>query len=144
MARPDTSEIQKAVYDRLNDNIALLQAEVRNGNTLEVFDDVNPNPEQNQIFPYVTVSDDSHNDWDDKTSDGWDSTIVTVTYSRYQGKLEAKKIDAAISTLLHHTTALTIAGANSYDIYHESSVSGRDPDGKTVQTISRYRLRSYT
>jgi len=123
-------EIQTAVYQRL---LALdpLQALVG----ARVYDNV----PQNTEFPYVVIGDDTQVPWDDDVKLGAESTLTIHAWSRYAGRLEAKRILQAIYDGLHNYR-LTVTGAHTVLCQAEYQETFLDPDGMTRHGVIRFRL----
>ena len=90
-------------------------------------------------FPYVTIGEDTANDWSTDTASGADATITVHTWSRYRGRKEVKEIQAEIYAALHRQ-ALTVAGYAFVSCDWISSDSLIDADGETRHGVQTFRL----
>ena len=90
-------------------------------------------------FPYVTIGEDTHNDWSTDTESGDDATITVHTWSRYNGRKEEKAIQAEIYAALHRAT-LTVTGYALVSCDWISSDSLIDADGETRHGVQTFRL----
>lgn len=125
-----SAEIQTAVYQRLA-SLAPLQAIVG----ARVYDDV-LQPTQ---FPYVVIGDDTSISWDDDVNNGAESTLTIHAWSRYCGRIEAKRILQAIYDGMHNYR-LPITGAYTVLCQAEYQETFLDPDGITRHGVIRFRL----
>ena len=140
--------IQTALYDRLTDYEPLteLLASARDlaGDPLvspAVYDHV-PQPQSGRgdaWFPYVVIGEDTHNEWDTDTSEGFDTELEIHAWSRQRGRTELKEIQQAIYAALH-TFPIEIEGVDTVLCHHEFAQAVLDPDGKTRHGIQRFRL----
>lgn len=90
-------------------------------------------------FPYVTIGEDTNNDWSTDTESGDDATITVHTWSRYNGRKEEKAIQAEIYAALHRAT-LTVTGYALVSCDWISSDSLIDADGETRHGVQTFRL----
>lgn len=121
--------VQTAIFQKLSGDAPL--ALLVEG----VFDDV----DQDQAFPYVTIGEDNHSEWDTNTSTGSDCSITIHAWSREPGRKETKQIQAAIYNALHRA-ALTYTGYRFISIDWENSQSFMDADGLTRHGVSTFRV----
>lgn len=121
--------VQKVVFDALT-NYAALSALVTG---------VHDSVPQNTAYPYVTVGEDVHNEWDTGTTIGSNASISIHSWSRARGRKETKQIQAAIYDVLHRSD-LTIAGFKIDTIEWESSQSFVDADGLTRHGVQIFRI----
>lgn len=124
------AEIQTAIYQRLT-NFAPLQALVGQ----RIYDDV-PQPTQ---FPYVVIGEDTSIDWSQDCTLGTESTITIHAWSRYYGRIEAKRILQAVYDGLNRYN-LPITGADCVNLISEYQETFLDPDGITRHGVIRFRL----
>lgn len=119
-------KLQQAIYEQLTVSI---------GGTYPVFDDV----PQDQPAPYITIGDDSVDEFDTDTTRGFDAEIVIHCWSEYQGRQEVKQMQTAVYRALHRQTlasgALEFAG-----VTQEFSETLLDPDGVTRHGVQRFRI----
>jgi len=116
--------VQTVIYTALSGNV-----------TAPVFDAV---PQQ-QAYPYVTIGDDNHVEWDTDTDSGATVSVTIHVWSQGRGRAETKRIQGLIYDILHDA-ALTIAGFVIVSSYFESSVSFMDSDGKTRHGVQTFRI----
>lgn len=86
--------LQSAIYSALNGDVVL------SGLVVGVYDDV-PQPAdagESSQFPYVSIGEAVHTEWDTDTSLGDDITITIHTWSRYAGRKEVKEIQGRSMT----------------------------------------------
>lgn len=121
--------VQTAVYDALTGDAAL--AALVEG----VFDAV----PQDQSFPFVTIGEDIHNEWDTNTTLGSDCSITVHTWSRGRGRKETKEIQGAVYDALHRAS-LTYAGYRFVSVEFAGSQSFMDADGLTRHGIQTFRV----
>jgi hypothetical protein len=129
------SAIQTAIYERLS-AYAPLTAVITG-----VYDDVPQAADagSNAAFPYVTIGDDTLNEWDTDTEQGADTTITIHSWSRARGRKEIKAIQGHIYDALHRYE-LPVTGHHLIACDWEASESLLDPDGRTRHGISRFRI----
>lgn len=91
--------LQQAIFERLTTDSALM------ARITGVHDEV----KESTKFPYVTLGEDTVNDYSSKTFDGEDITHTLHVWSKYKGKKEAKEI---LNLVLQAITSapLVIAG----------------------------------
>lgn len=97
------------------------------------------NVPQGTEFPYVTIGEDSHAEWDTNTTLGSDASIVVHTWSRDRGRAETKRIQGAIYDVLHRAN-LTRAGFRFDSCDFVTSQSFLDSDGLTRHGVSTFRI----
>lgn len=100
-----------------------------------VFDNV----PQGTDYPYVTIGEDNHNEWDTNTTLGSDCTITIHTWSQHRGRQETKEIQGAIYDALHHAE-LTYPGYSFILTDFVSSQSFVDADGMTRHGVQTFRV----
>lgn len=133
-----STEIQKAVYDRLINYAPLASALADNADMPglpAVYDDV----PQDAAFPYVTIGEDTLTEWDTDTELGSQSVVTIHTWSRQRGKAETKRIQGLLYNALHRHD-LSIPGYNVIDCLREMNNSALDPDGHTRHGVSNFRI----
>jgi hypothetical protein len=122
--------LQTAIYNRLSDDPAL---KTRN---IKTYDSVSGGA----LFPYITLGDDTVNDWSTKTEDGEEMTHTLHVWSQYNGKKEAKEImDLVLQSITKEP--LTISGFSVDFSRMEFMEVITDPDGITRHGIMRLRFR---
>lgn len=121
--------LQTAIYVALS-NDAPLSALV-----MGVYDDV----PQSSAFPYVTIGEDVHTEWDTDTSSGSDATITIHAWSRAPGRKETKQIQGAIYDALHRSN-LAVTGYATVGVDWQQSESFIDADGETRHGVQTFRV----
>lgn len=114
--------IQKAVYERLKSYPALA--------TVGIYDYVvQPGEPESETFdfPYVTIGDNIHDNWDTDTESGFDSTLSISVWSRHKGRKEALTIMDSIRAALHRYE-LSVPGLNSIFLDCETVAISRNDD----------------
>lgn len=91
------------------------------------------------LFPYVTIGEDTLNDWSTDTESGADVTITIHTWTRYTGRRLEKQIQAAIYDALHRR-AFDVAGYALVACDWLSSDSLIDADGETRHGVQAFRI----
>lgn len=136
--------IQIAVYDALTasaDLAALLAEHVDRPGEPAVYDDVPQVADtgRDDVFPFVTLGDDTINDWSTDTTSGGEATITLHVWSRANGRRECKQIQGAIYDALHRqelaTPDHTFIGCD-----FDMAETLLDPDGQTRHGPIRFRL----
>lgn len=130
-----TTAIQQAIYSALSGDVGLTAL------VTAVYDDV---PQFSDTgdganFPYVTIGEDSLNNWDTDTELGTDASITVHTWSRYKGRKEVKQIQSVIYSALHRAD-LTVSGYNFIGLDWTDSTSFLDTDGFTRHGVCTYRM----
>lgn len=129
------TEIQTAIYDALTGDSTLMAA------VTGVYDGV-PQPTDGGAgtdFPYVTIGETQHQEWDTDTELGADATVTIHVWSRYRGRKEVKDIQAIIYGLLHRAN-LAITGYNLVGIDWIQSDTFMDADGLTRHGVQTFRI----
>lgn len=137
-------EIQKSIYAKLRADAnlyILLARDVQDKSKSAIYDNV---PEavdsgSDNVFPYITIGDDTAIDWDTDNSQGKEATLTIHSWSRYRGRKEVKEIQGAIYNALHLSN-LIITGYHSVLMVSEYSETLVDPDGLTRHGVQRFRL----
>lgn len=120
----NTFDIQKAVFARLSDRLAV-----------PVFDDV----PQGTPCPYVVIGEDDSESFDTDESLGLETDVTIHVWTEYSGRKQAKDITAQIYAALHRY-ALPVDGMSTVDCIFEYQDSFLDPDGVTRHGVIRFRL----
>jgi hypothetical protein len=89
--------------------------------------------------PYVVVGEDTLNQWDTKSTNGFDALVTLHVWSRYRGREECKSIQGDIYDAMHNQ-ALSVSGYNHVLTQLDLEESFLDDDGLTRHGISRYRV----
>lgn len=130
--------LQKAIYSKLTGDAILAAAVVG------VYADVQQpaSPEDDTLFPYVTIGRDTLTPWDTKTNFGVEALCQIDVWSRSNNFVEAKEIGELIWAALHHTD-LIITGASHTMTVQENAGYTNDPDGHTKRGLLMFRV-NYT
>jgi hypothetical protein len=94
---------------------------------------------QVEIFPYVTIGEDSINEWDTFDNVGANASITVHTWSRARGRKETKQIQGLIYDALHRQE-FSSAGYDVVAVDFEASQSFMDADGLTRHGVSTFRI----
>lgn len=130
-----SANLQRAIFDKLNNDVAL------GALVVGVYAE-HPQPDDagsDADFPYVTIGTDIGTSWDTKTFNGGSHLIQIDAWSRANNFLEVKDIADAIRSALHYAS-LTIIGAEFVVSINESNTFTRDPDGHTKRALCMYRM----
>jgi hypothetical protein len=145
MAEGLANAVQIAVYSALSSNselVALLAARINAAGMPAIYDDVTQAGDSgdNSAFPYIVIGGDSVLDMSTDTSSGGDIGVVVDVWSRYDGKREVKRIQAAIYNALHRAE-LSVPDHQfiGCDFDQEQPVT-LDPDGNTYHGVSMFRV----
>lgn len=139
-----SNAVQQAVFTALDASTelaALLAEHVDIVGSVGIYDDVPQTADtgDNSRFPYVTIGDDTLADWSTDTSSGAEATVTVHTWTRANGRKQAKDIQGAIYNALHRQE-LTTPDHTFIGCEFEFAESMMDPDGKTRHGVSRFRL----
>lgn len=121
--------IQSAVFTKLNANL-----------TVPVYDNAPQVVDAAEGFPYVTIGEDTINEWDTDDTIGGNVTVTIHTWSRYPGRKETKEIQSEVDAALNRATDLTYAGYHFLGCDHISSDSFLDADGLTRHGVQSFRI----
>ena len=121
--------VQTVIYQKLASYAPLLALVVG------VYDDV----DEDQLFPYVTIGESTHNAWDTDNTLGDDTTISVHVWSRKSGKKETKTIQGEIYNALQRSN-LTYAGHDIIAVDWVGSETFMDADGKTRHGVQTFRV----
>lgn len=123
--------LQTIIYQRLSDDSAL------KAKNIKTYDSV----PSGATFPYITLGDDTVNNWSTKTNDGEDITHTLHVWSQYNGKKEAKEIMSLVLQILTDAP-LSLGGDFSMDFSRMEFMEViTDPDGITRHGIMRMRFK---
>jgi hypothetical protein len=125
-----SNALQVAIYNRLTNELSV-----------PVYDHV-PQADDagaDAAFPYVTIGEDSLEQYDTDTSDGFNGTVVIHVWSRHRGRKEVKSIQGEIYDALHRHN-LQVAGYHTILCYYLNSTSFMDVDGLTRHGVSQFRV----
>lgn len=93
----------------------------------------------NALFPYITLGEDTLNDWSTDTSSGADVVVHVHIWSRKRSWLEPKQIAAAVYSALHRQPLSTPAH-DFVDCHFDGEQIIRDDDGITLHIQADYRM----
>lgn len=94
---------------------------------------------EDATFPYITVGESTHNEFDTVDTLGDVATITVHVWSRYRGKKETKEIQALIYNVLHRAN-VTYSGFRRISIDWENSQTFIDQDGLTRHGVQTFRI----
>jgi len=94
---------------------------------------------QDSQFPYVTIGEDIHNEWDTNTTTGSVCSISIHAWSRARGRKETKQIQGAVYDALHRAE-LEIPEYKIDSVEWEGSQSFVDADGLTRHGVQIFRI----
>lgn len=107
--------LQKAIYATLSDAL-----------TYDIYDEA----PQGSSFPYITIGEANHAEWDTDTTLGNRVSLVIHSWSRYRGRKEIKEMQGEIYAALNRSD-LDIIGYHFVTCDFVNSQSFIDTDGKT-------------
>ena len=121
-------QLQTTIYAALN--VSAITSTLNCG----VYDEVvEGNP-----YPFITLGEETVNDYGTKDLNGGDYTINIHIWSQYKGSKQTKEIMDKVHDLLHDID-LTVSGFNLINLRFEFSDIMRDPDGVTRHGVMRFR-----
>ena len=120
--------LQTSIYSALN--VAAITSTLSCG----VFDEVI----EGNSYPFISLGEETVEDFSTKNLVGADTTINIHIWSRYKGSKETKLIMDKVHDLLHDIN-LTVTGVNLINLRFEFSDIMRDPDGITRHGVMRFR-----
>lgn len=121
--------VQSAVFTKLDASLST-----------PVYDNAPQREDAATGFPYVTIGEDTVNEWDTDTELGGNCTVTVHTWSRYRGRKETKEIQGNVYDALHRATDLTYAGYVFVGVDFISSDSFLDSDGLTRHGVQTFRI----
>ena len=128
-------QLQFGIYTALDDD-ATLSALI-----VGIYD--NPaqagDPDDDTLFPYVTISDGTSQPWDTDLDRGDEAIAEIHVWSRASNSLEAKEIQDAIYSVLHRGT-IVISGSVFIGSDYMTQTVQRDPDGITRHGVQEFRI----
>ena len=128
-------QLQFGIYTALDDD-ATLSALI-----VGIYD--NPaqagDPDDDTLFPYVTISDGTSQPWDTDLDRGDEAIAEIHVWSRASNSLEAKEIQDAIYSVLHRGT-IVISGSVFIGSDYITQTVQRDPDGITRHGVQEFRI----
>ncbi len=129
-------ELQKAIYAVLRADAALivLAGDKASPEQTRIYDRI----EQDSDFPYLQIGETTALDWDTKSTDGMEQTIVIHSWSRYSGQKEVKQIMGAVVDAIDQAT-LSLTGHTLILIRFEFADTFMDQDGRTHHGVQRFR-----
>lgn len=143
------ADIQQAIYTALatDGSVDALLARQRDPsgeptNGPAVYDHVPQPPDgaDDSWFPYITIGDNTSDDWDTDTERGLDTTVTIHVWSRSRGRMQAREIQGAVYEALHRYDAIPVDGQDTVLMQQEMAQVLVDPDGKTRHGVQRFRL----
>ncbi len=96
---------------------------------------------QDTDFPYVVMGESSGSEFDTKSEEGMEQTIMIHSWSRYRGLKETKDIIAAIIDVLDKA-ALLVSGHTLVDLRFEFSDTIPQDDGFTRHGVMRFKAKT--
>lgn len=96
-------------------------------------------PPQDVIFPYVQIGDFATSEFDGVNLLGMDASVQIHAWSRKIGRVECRRILAAIYGALHNAD-LSLSGGALVLCRWESARDLMDSDGVTAHGIATYRI----
>lgn len=144
MPEGQSSAIQISIYSKLSASAeldALLARRVDFPSLPAIYDDVTQPSDTaaESDFPYVVIGDDSVADWSTDTASGAEANVIIHIWSRFDGKGETKRIQAAIYNALHRQT-LTVPDHEFIGCDFDTESVVLDPDMHTYHGTSEYRV----
>ncbi len=121
--------VQSAIYTALTGDTGLMA----------LIEGVYDSVPETEVFPYVTIGEDSHASYTTNTTLGTDVSCVIHTWSRDRGKKETKTIQGEIYDALNRAS-LTYAGHKIVNCELESSDSFVDADRLTRHGVQSFRV----
>jgi len=106
---------------------------------MSVVEAVRDEVDEFQDFPYVTIGESIHNEWDTDNTLGDDTSITVHVWSRHKGKKETKTIQGEIYNALHRASA-SYGGYDIISIDWQDSQSFIDQDGETRHGVQTFRI----
>jgi hypothetical protein len=133
--------LQSALYTRLTTDAALVAALSAGWGAPAVFSDVPEvtDPENNALFPYVTMGSEVATPFDTKSLNGAQVSVQIDVWSRSQSYLPVKQISQIIYARLHKQP-LTISGAHHIETICDSNTTSLDSDGKTRRALMLFTV----
>lgn len=127
------AELQIAIFNTLNGNLS----------TVQVF--ANGNAPDNLQAVYVTIGDDTHVEYDNDTSLGFESTVTLHVFDTtgQRGYVNLKPAMGEVYNLLHRAI-ININGYTLLGIDQEFEDAFIDSDGLTPHGVLRYRVSTET
>lgn len=89
-------------------------------------------------YPYVTLGDDTAQEWDTKTDAGEEVTLVLHQWSRAQGRKEIKDLQKKIYAALHNVD-LNMTTGKIVLLQWQMSDNFLDQDGVTKHGVMHFR-----
>lgn len=131
------ADLQQAIYDRLTDEVGLSVSGIYTNVTQAT------ESESDAYFPYITISPINSTPSDTKDMNGAEVLVDVNLWSRSTSALSDRSIMDDIYDALQKYDALAVSGANVIDCRFDSGTSFPDPDGKTRQYVSTWRVLYY-
>ena len=128
--------IRAGIYSALSSSDAVMNL------IKQIYDHV-PQPDDpggGAEFPYISIGDNTFNQWDTDTEIGAEVTVTIHTWSRYKGRKEVSEIHDAIYSALHRRDEVNITGFRLIGCDFEHAEIFVDADGETRHGVQRYRM----
>jgi hypothetical protein len=101
-------------------------------------------PQENPTYPYVTIGDDTEQDFSTKSADGGSWTVTLHSWDQdaaNRGNADLHDIMAAIDAIFHKGEAgVTVTGFTVVTIMREFSDVSVEGDGLTWHGVQRFRF----
>ncbi len=126
-------ELQSAIFDALNNNVALM-AKIN-----AVWDE----PDAAAPYPYITVGDGTVRDKSTKTETGAEHVFLVEVWSTDGGRMEMKDIMGSVHDVLHDTS-LTLSGNALVFIRFENAEDKREVDETQTLYHGLMKFKAFT
>lgn len=123
-------QVQEAIYNRLTDSPGLSL-----DFAVEVFDHV----PQDSEYPYIKIGRASSQEFDTKSFNGFEVSVLIDSWSRYDGNKQIEEMMGAIYEILHNQF-IPVEGYNFIHCLFEFSEMITEDDGHTRHGIQRFNL----
>lgn len=122
-------ELQGAIVTALKSNAAVAAL---------VADRVYDRVPETALYPLIQIGNFTVNDDGADCIDGTEIFADLHIWSRTVGQVEAKRITAAVRSVLHDTT-LSLSGFRMIDMRSDTTRVFADPDGETTHAVMTFR-----
>lgn len=131
----NSAALQDAIYNQLSGDSAITNAVVGiYDNPQQVTD-----PDNNALFPIITIGDDQLNAFDTDTELGTDAIVTVHTWTRASNFYSCKLIQDMIYQTLHRAT-IAVNDSILIDCMAELQTVARDPDGVTIHGVQQFKV----
>lgn len=148
--RSALAHLQAAIFSCLESNIELMdivtgiydevpQGRVTLNSDFDIDLESDYSLENDTLFPFVVVGDDSARDWSTKTNSGQEIDCTIHTWSRYQGYGELKQINSMVIESISESDLIL----DGFEVVHRNldmEQVFRDSDGRTRHGVLRFRF----